>query len=198
MLQIAEILRKYRKDKGLTQQAMADLVGVKRSTYANWEQETIPDLADMRTISKLTDISIDHLANMVGSQLAEPEGEYIVENKNSLPMSLLQTMVENTTTLALANADLAKANLSLSESNSIQSKLLELRLMPVGGGLENPLVHEPSGPEVLAKIIEGGIGKYWDSRNEGRAIVGNWLLNDPSLDGKQSIRKNADNAGKKE
>ena len=61
MLQICQNIRQARLNKGLSQQKTADLLGEKRTTYANWENETEPDLTKIREIAKIFDVSFTDL-----------------------------------------------------------------------------------------------------------------------------------------
>ncbi len=42
---------------------MAELLGTKRTTYANWENNTVPDMAIMTKISELTNTPVSQLMN---------------------------------------------------------------------------------------------------------------------------------------
>lgn len=54
-------LRKYHR---LTQEALAEKVGVTRQAIAKWEAgETIPDLDKCRTLAEIFEVSLDDLAN---------------------------------------------------------------------------------------------------------------------------------------
>lgn len=54
-------LRKY---KGLTQEALAEIVGVTRQAVAKWEAgETMPDLEKSRLLAEAFEVSLDDLAN---------------------------------------------------------------------------------------------------------------------------------------
>lgn len=58
----AEILQKIRSEKGLSQQKLADLLYVDRSTVASWETgRRVPDAVTLRKISKLFDVDISIL-----------------------------------------------------------------------------------------------------------------------------------------
>ena len=48
-------LKEYRLDRGLTQAALAQLVGTKKGTVSKWEQGTVPSLKFMRRIAEVTD-----------------------------------------------------------------------------------------------------------------------------------------------
>ncbi len=60
--QMAQNLIKYRKAFGFTQQKVADMLNIKRSTYGYYEISTYPPLAIMKKLANMYNISIDELA----------------------------------------------------------------------------------------------------------------------------------------
>ena len=55
-------LKKYRQLKDLTQEQLAEKLGVSRQAVTKWETDTgIPDIENIKSISSLFDISIDEL-----------------------------------------------------------------------------------------------------------------------------------------
>jgi transcriptional regulator with XRE-family HTH domain len=61
MLQLFENIKQARLNKGFTQQYVADKLKVKRTTYANWEVETEPDLTKIMEISQILEVGFDQL-----------------------------------------------------------------------------------------------------------------------------------------
>lgn len=56
-----------RKEKGLSQKQMADLLHVQRTTYSTWEQESktsYPNIEALFRICRLLDISADYLVGL--------------------------------------------------------------------------------------------------------------------------------------
>ena len=67
---IGENLLKIRKQRNLTQEAVADLAGVTRQTVAKWEAgESTPDLEIAGRLAAALDISLDDLANAPAGEL---------------------------------------------------------------------------------------------------------------------------------
>lgn len=61
---IGEKLCKLRKQKGLSQEAVADAVGVSRQAVSKWERnESLPDLDNVRMLCLVLGVSADQLLN---------------------------------------------------------------------------------------------------------------------------------------
>lgn len=91
-------LRELRKEKKLKQQAVADAIGLNRSTYANYEGERRE--ADHVTLMKLADfydVSVDYL---LGKEQNEPAAECdglrnkAIERVQSLPDPALTRVLD--------------------------------------------------------------------------------------------------------
>ena len=72
-------LRKY---KGLTQEDVADKVGVSRQAVAKWESgETLPDLDKCKILADMFEVSLDDLANYKAEENmgfgVPPKGKHI-------------------------------------------------------------------------------------------------------------------------
>ncbi len=61
---LADNLVILRNIKGLTQEAVAEAIGISRQSYSKWEQgETIPDVEKCDKLAKLYGVTIDSLVN---------------------------------------------------------------------------------------------------------------------------------------
>ena len=61
---IGKNLQKLRKQKNLTQEALAEQVGVARQTIAKWETgESVPDLEMAAKLASVMEVSLDDLTN---------------------------------------------------------------------------------------------------------------------------------------
>ena len=61
-MQINEVIRKYRKEKNLTQEEMATRLGVTAPAVNKWESgASMPDIAMLAPIARLLGISLDEL-----------------------------------------------------------------------------------------------------------------------------------------
>ncbi len=77
---IGENIQHLRKRRGLTQEALAEKLGVTRQTVAKWESgESTPDLEMAGALSREMDISLDELVNAPVPDLAadSPRGKHI-------------------------------------------------------------------------------------------------------------------------
>ena len=67
---IGKNLQKLRKQKSLTQEALAEAVGVARQTIAKWEtEESTPDLELAGRLSAVLDVALDDLVNAPADEL---------------------------------------------------------------------------------------------------------------------------------
>ena len=80
---LADNLVMLRSLKGLTQEQVAEIVGISRQSYAKWEQgETIPDIEKCDKLASFYGIKIDgliHYDEKVGNTKVAPppEGKYL-------------------------------------------------------------------------------------------------------------------------
>lgn len=86
MSQLAEKIRKARKSKGYSQQEMAELLNVPRSSYAEWEKSTEPKASIMTKIAEILEINFaeysesltsNESSNNQSESVAEESGNYI-------------------------------------------------------------------------------------------------------------------------
>ena len=62
IMKFSEKLLSLRKQKGLSQEDLADKLNVTRQTVSKWElDQTVPDMNKLVEISKLFEISLDEL-----------------------------------------------------------------------------------------------------------------------------------------
>lgn len=78
-MEFGEKLKSIRKQAGMTQEKLAEKLGVSRQAVTKWETDTgIPDIANIRVISDLFHISIDEL---LGNEKEEKrQTEYLYES----------------------------------------------------------------------------------------------------------------------
>lgn len=61
MLHISNNIKKYRELRNMTQAEVADKIGEKRTTYAEWEKRIVPKANVLEKISKVLGVTIDEL-----------------------------------------------------------------------------------------------------------------------------------------
>lgn len=60
-MEFAERLRRYRKAKNLTQQELADLLGVSNKSVSRWESGGYPDISLLAPLAQALDVTVDAL-----------------------------------------------------------------------------------------------------------------------------------------
>lgn len=77
----AENLKMLRKQDGMSQEQLAEKIGVSRQAVTKWETGAgIPDIENIMAISTLFDISIDDLLSNESGSKKLPETEYLYES----------------------------------------------------------------------------------------------------------------------
>ena len=74
-----EKLQKLRRDAGMSQEKLAEKIGVSRQTVAKWENgDSSPDLNDALAISQVFGVTLDELADMAKrGENGEPPGKFM-------------------------------------------------------------------------------------------------------------------------
>ena len=77
---LEEQIKHYRKQAGLSQEKMAEKIGVSRQAITKWENGTgTPDIANLMAIADLFQISVDELLSNEKSQ--KKQSDYIYESR---------------------------------------------------------------------------------------------------------------------
>lgn len=80
MMTIADRIQSLRKTKGISQEQLADVVGVSRQAVSKWESEqTIPDLDKVVTMSEYFGVTTDYL--LKGIEPIKEEKGFTISNK---------------------------------------------------------------------------------------------------------------------
>lgn len=75
-------IRDLRKERGLSQKRMAELLNVSQTTYGRMERQVIPfDVQYMKRIAQFFDVSIDYLVGATDRRSPYPKGEEFEEGK---------------------------------------------------------------------------------------------------------------------
>lgn len=79
-MQIGDVIRKYRKDRNMTQEEMAKRLGVTAPAVNKWENgNSCPDILLLAPIARLLDISLDTLLDFREELTQEEINSFIVE-----------------------------------------------------------------------------------------------------------------------
>ncbi len=72
-------LQRLRKEAGLSQEALAEKIGVSRQTVAKWESgDSCPDLTSALSLAEVFDLTLDELADSEKRGInGEPPGKYM-------------------------------------------------------------------------------------------------------------------------
>lgn len=82
-MQVSEVIRKYRKEKDITQEEMAKRLGVTAPAVNKWENgNSLPDVSLLSPIARLLNISIDTLLSHEKG-LSEEEASRLIEEANN-------------------------------------------------------------------------------------------------------------------
>lgn len=83
-MEIGAIIKKARNDKGITQEAAAEALGVSRQTISNWENgRTYPDILSVIRMSDLYAVSLDRLLKEEDS-VKQTYRDYLDESTNTV------------------------------------------------------------------------------------------------------------------
>ena len=84
-LLMGEVIRKYRKEAGITQEEMAKRLGVTTPAVNKWENNnTMPDVALLAPIARLLNITTDTLLSFREELTLEEIGSYILQMNQDL------------------------------------------------------------------------------------------------------------------
>lgn len=107
MISVAEAFRRFRLAKGLSQQAMAEKIGVKQGSYTAYENKgTAPTVDKLRKMAIDFGVSTDYLLGL--TEDPRPVGEIIAAQK-SLESTESGDLAERLSKLEAAVAELQKA-----------------------------------------------------------------------------------------
>lgn len=71
-------LKMYRKQSGLTQEEIAEKLGVSRQAVAKWERgETMPDIESCVTLADMYGTTVDMLVRSIGEEEHTGDGKHV-------------------------------------------------------------------------------------------------------------------------
>lgn len=60
-LEFAQRLKRYRRERGLTQQELAERIGVSNKSVSRWESGSYPDVPTLVSLARALDVTVDAL-----------------------------------------------------------------------------------------------------------------------------------------
>ena len=86
-MQIGKNIRKYRKEKGMTQEEMANRLGVTTPAVNKWENEnSYPDISLLPPIARLLEISLDTLLSFQEELTKDEIASIVIEINQKLKL----------------------------------------------------------------------------------------------------------------
>ena len=124
----AETLKKLRKEKGLSQIELGNLMFVNNSTVARWENgRRLPDAAMITRLSKVLDVDVSTLLSTAAESDESPNIIMVDDNKAILSESLfvLEDVIPNA---AITGFNLPKEAIEYAKVNRIDLAILDIEL----------------------------------------------------------------------
>lgn len=90
-MSLGKVIRKYRKNRNLTQEEMAGRLGVTASAVNKWENEnSYPDITLLAPIARLLNISLDTLLSFREDLTTEEINEIVCEADSKLKRRIIR------------------------------------------------------------------------------------------------------------
>lgn len=178
MLQIHQKIEQARLAAGLTQEEMAEKIGIKRSTYQYWEEKD-PSIDKVKKVARALNLSDDYF---FGKEEQLPE----VTEALSVDLPTMQVIIK----LAESNSKLSDGNKELIESNRIalentkiiaeanrtlarsNEELVQMTKQSIADASpQSKSAFEPNWGKLLAVLARVGTGKHWQTEEEGIAVL---------------------------
>ena len=128
-----EILKRFRTEKNLSQQQLADVLFVERASIANWETgRRIPDAVLLLRISKCLDIDINFLLETIDDNVEEPNIIMVDDESIILKggMSLIGHLLPNASVTGFTSPTEA---LSFARSNYVHLAYIDIEMGKLNG-----------------------------------------------------------------
>lgn len=131
-IEVANRLQQLRKAKGLSQEELANILGLSRQAISKWERaETSPDTDNLICLARLYNISIDKLLDT--SESTEEIKERIVQERIDEVANRDEEI--ETVEIEAQNEVQIRKNIELNEQEQILRKKAESKASNIGGSL---------------------------------------------------------------
>ena len=140
-------IAQYRKEKGLTQEALAQAMNVSAQAVSKWENDqTCPDIASLPMLSKILGVTVDELLSGKSENLPAVTMQPI-ENRKAIEEMMLRIVVDS------ADGDKVRVNLPM----ALVKVAIELGMeMPQVSG--NSALKNIDFKQIFELVSHGAIG----------------------------------------
>ena len=129
----SEILKSFRTEKNLSQQQLADMLFVERTTIANWESgRRTPDAVLLLQISKCLDIDVNILLETIGNTVEVPNIMMVDDESIILKsgMAVIANLLPNASLTGFSSPTEA---LSFAKSNRVHLAYIDIEMGKLNG-----------------------------------------------------------------
>ena len=129
----SEILKSFRTEKNLSQQQLADMLFVERTTIANWESgRRTPDAVLLLQISKCLDIDVNILLETIGNTVEQPNIMMVDDESIILKsgMAVIANLLPNASLTGFSSPTEA---LSFAKSNRVHLAYIDIEMGKLNG-----------------------------------------------------------------
>ena len=129
----SEILKSFRTEKNLSQQQLADMLFVERTTIANWESgRRTPDAVLLLQISKCLDIDVNILLETIGNTVEVPNIMMVDDESIILKsgMAVIANLLPNASVTGFSSPTEA---LSFAKSNRVHLAYIDIEMGKLNG-----------------------------------------------------------------
>ena len=129
----SEILKSFRTEKNLSQQQLADMLFVERTTIANWESgRRTPDAVLLLQISKCLDIDVNILLETIGNTVEVPNIMMVDDESIILKsgMAVIANLLPNASLTGFTSPTEA---LSFAKSNRVHLAYIDIEMGKLNG-----------------------------------------------------------------
>ena len=94
-IELANRLYEYRKQSGLSQEELAEKLGISRQSVSKWERaESCPDTDNLIELSKIYNVTMDELLN-TSKDIKNIKEEKVEEVKEEKPYKVIVNLEDN-------------------------------------------------------------------------------------------------------
>ena len=129
----SEILKSFRTEKNLSQQQLADMLFVERTTIANWESgRRTPDAVLLLQISKCLDIDVNILLETIGNTVEVPN-IMMVDDESIILKSSMAVIANLLPNASLTGFSSPTEALSFAKSNRVHLAYIDIEMGKLNG-----------------------------------------------------------------